>query len=301
MRICNFGRSFRVLALFCCLIASGAGAYANPACRSLVGHMADNTLYSARCHNHPGCLEEVVETGATAVLKASDGKTRRLQKAQRYNFVYRVPAAGAANSLVIAQIKQLDAGHRAIKPSKVRMQRYPISFACVGRRQNESLPQWPHSEVRGRDLPSVDYDRYDAFHRNGFTTSDEDHVLRSSLHVRYHNGQACVSTQDPVRRAQFLLHDHKSFAWRTGTFFLRVGLYTTTATGDEYQKVAEYKRLKVIVTNYRQSGEQPRCFSFSTKAGRPESTRLDISIRDIEKQAAAYPYDLTRQWSFELE
>jgi hypothetical protein len=226
-----------------------------------------------------------------------------LLKGQRYNFAYKTPQGGLPNSVVVVQIKQLDVTPRtSIEPSPVRLRRYGIDFACFrSQRGDASLPQWPPEGVRGRDLPAIPYAQFDEFHRQGFTSADEDRFLRENLHFRYFNGQTCVSTLDPIRRAQFLMHDPQHFATKIDTLFISLGMSPTKANAQEFETIRKYERLKILVSNYRRGTNPQGCVAFSSKAGRPESSRLDVVVRDIERQVQAYPFDQSRNWSFELK
>jgi hypothetical protein len=281
-----------------------ASAQANQYCQAFFDQMADDTLYAARCAQ-AGCLDKVVNTGGPSALQGADGAVRPLKKGQYYNFIYKTPSSGGTpNSLVVVQIKQLDATARAtVAPSPVRMRRYALDFACYRGRQDVSLPDLPPATVRGGELREIDYNKYDQFHRDGFTSSEEDRFFQNNLHLRYFNGRTCVSTLDPARRAQFLLHDHKQFSGRFEQFFISVGLTANKANAGELETVRKYARLKVLVSNYRRGSQPQGCAAFSTKAGGSNSIRLDVVVRDIEQQVqAGFPgYDTSRSWSFLLE
>jgi hypothetical protein len=265
-----------------------------------MSQLEPDTLYVANCTGQSSCLEKVTDVGGLSALLSADGSTHQLEKGKRYNFIFKVPQGGMPNSLVVVQVKQVDLiPKRVAEGSPVRMQRYRIEFACYRRHRDATSPQWPPEGVPGRNLPSISYSAYDEFHRNGFTNADDDRLLTTKFHVRYFNGQTCVSTLDPVRRAQFLMHDTNNFAGRTESFLVKLGAYSLPANaGDDAAK--QYERLKVVLSNYRRASDTQGCFGFSTKAGRSESLRLDVVVRDIERQVQAYPFDLSKSWSFGL-
>jgi len=288
-------------ALICGTVA--ASAQANQYCQAFFDQMADDTLYSARC-SQAGCLDKVVDIGGTSALWGADGAVRPLKKAQYYNFIYKTPSSGGRpNSLVVVQVKQLDATPRTTA-APVRMRRYALDFACYrGRPDNVSRPEWPPATVRGSELREIDYDKYDQFHRVGFTSSEEDRFFQKNVHLSYYNGQTCVSTLDPERRAQFLIHDHKNYASRFERFLISVGGTPNKANAGELETVRKYERLKVLISNYRRGSNPQGCAAFSTRAGGSNSTRLDVVVRDIEQQVqAGFPgFDTSRSWSFLLE
>lgn len=279
-----------------------ATAQPNQFCQIFSDTMDSDALYVANCKDSANCLQKVMtDFSGNALLQGVDGQRHKLKKAQSYNFLFKTLPGGMRNSLVVIQVKQMDVQMRN-QPSDVRLQRYALNFGCFRRQTNVPLPQWPPEDVH--NLPSVPYDSYDEFHRNGFTSSDEDRRLRA-FHVRYFNGSTCVSTLEPVRRAQFLIHDPQHYAGRTGTFFAHLGVYTTPANAQELDAVRKYEKLKIIVSNYSRPDLREGCFAFSTRAGGPKSTRLDLVVRDIERQVQAvqqdWSNDTTHTWSFELE
>ncbi len=278
-----------------------ASAQANQYCQAFFDQIADDTLCAARCSQRV-CLDKVVDAGGTSALQAADGTVRPLKKGEHYNFIYKTPSGGLPNSLVIVQVKQLDSTPRTtVAPSPVRMRRYGLGFVCYRQQRDASRPEWPPATVRGSDLPEIAYDKYDQFHRDGFTSSEEDRFFHNNIHLSYFNGQTCVSTLDPVRRSQFLFHDHKNFAGRFDQFLISLGAGATKANAEELDTVRKYERLKVLVSNYRRGANPQGCAAFSTRAGGANSTRLDVVVRDIEQQVLAHPYDTSRNWSFLLE
>jgi hypothetical protein len=292
---------FSAAALLCGTLT--ASAQGNQYCQAFFGEMTDDTLYAARCAQ-AGCLDKVVEIGGNAALLSADGVVHQLKKGQLYNFIYKTPPGGLPNSLVVVQVKQLDATPRTtLAPSPVRIRRYALDFACYRGRHDVSLPQLPSDAVRGRDLPAIDYDKYDEFHRDGFTSSTEDRYFHNNVHLSYFNGQSCVSTLDPARRAQFLIHDHKNFAGRLERIFISLGAPPNKANAADLETVRKYERLKVLISNYRRGSNPQGCAAFSTKAGGSNSVQLDVVVRDIEQQVqAGFPlYDTSRNWSFLLE
>jgi hypothetical protein len=281
-----------------------ASAQPNQYCQSFFDQMAPDTLYVANCTAQANCLKKVVDYGGNAVLQAADGSTDQLKKAEPYNFIYKTTSEGLPNSLVIVQIKQLDAARTNPTPSPVRLRRYAFNFACYQGSRNAPAPQWPSADVRGRDLTAIPYSNYDEFHRTGATNAEQDAILRTRLgfHVRYNNGvsRTCVSTLDPERRAQFLMEDWRNYAGHVGGFFISLGAYSTTASAQSLDDVRKYERLKVLLSNYSRGGKTEGCVGFSTKAGGPQSTHLDIVLRDIERQVQASG-DTSRTWSFALQ
>src|ERR1700686_71305 len=135
-------------------LLGGMGAVSaqpNQYCQAFFNQMTSDTLYVANCAAQ-NCLKKVVSLGGTAVLQAADGSTDRLKKGEPYNFIYRTSSDGLPNSLVIVQVKQLDAATTNSKPSPVRLRRYAFNFACYRGERNVSFAQWPSAKVRGRDL-----------------------------------------------------------------------------------------------------------------------------------------------------
>jgi len=293
---------FSVAAFLCGMVT--ASGQVNQYCQAFFDQMADDTLYAVRCAQ-AGCLDKVVDFGGGSALLGADGAVHQLKKGQLYNFIYKTPSTGGMpNSLVVVQVKQLDATPRTtVAPSPVRIRRYAMDFACYRGQHNVSLPELPPATVRGRDLHPIDYDKYDQFHRNGFTSSEEDQFFHNNVHLRYFNGQTCVSTLDPERRAQFLFHDPKHFASRVERIFISLGATPPAANAGELEGVRRYERLKVLISNYRRGSNPQGCAAFSTRAGGENSTQIDIVVRDIEQQVqAGFPlYDASRNWSFLLE
>ena len=292
-----------LLASFAALATCIASAQAQPDeyCRLLAPKMESNKLYVATCLNGPSCLSTVVSSAGGAVLQGSDGQQHQLNPGQNYRFLLKTATDGTnVNSLVVIQVKRLDATSRGA-PAPVRLRRYPLDFACVGfNRGGASVPEWPPSEVHGRNLPSVPYDKYDQFHRYGFTTPDETDRLRQ-FHVSYFNGQSCVSTTDPIRRAQFLFTDRQDYHGYVVSAVTRFGIFATEANAQSLETMSKYEDLKVLLGNYRRPPNTAGCFSFSTRAGAVKSVRLDLTISDIEQQVRTAPFDSSQSWSFDLQ
>lgn len=295
----------RSLALIFFLVGTATATAANNQyCRAFFDQMADDTLYVASCSGRDNCIEKVVtDLSGNSMLLKNDGTVQQLLKGLKYDFVYKTLPSGLPNSVVVIQVKQIDAPVKtSLAASPVGMRRYGIDFACFrGKRGDAVLPQWPPEVVRGRDLRLMPFEKFDEFHRQGSTSADEDDFMRSNLHFRYFNGQACVSTLDPIRRAQFLMNDPKDFAGKIQSFFISLGMSPVKPNEDSVAQVKKYDRLKILVSNYRRGMSPQGCVQFSSKAGRPESTRLDVVLRDIEQQVQTFPIDTSQSWSFELK
>jgi hypothetical protein len=278
-----------------------AEAQPDPYCQSLAPLMNSKTLYVVTCAHGSGCIQPVVYSGESAFVQGTDGALHRLNPGQSYRFLYKTFEGNTTvNSLVAIHIKRLDVLPRGVStPSPVRLRRYALDFACVGFKKNVTLPAWPGEDVQGRNLPSVPYDKYDQFHRFGYTSPDESALLKQ-FHVSYYNGQQCVSTTDPVRRAQFLFTDRGSYHGPWVSLATRFGIYTPEANAQDIASIARYESLKVLVSNYRGSANTSGCFSFTTRAGAARSAKLDVTISDIEQQVRSAPFDTSESWSFQL-
>lgn len=286
-----------VTVLASCVVS--ATAQPNAYCRNLAPLMKSNTLYVAYCMRGENCLEPVVNSGGTDLVQGQNG-LHRLSPGQRYRFLYKTSTDSTnVNSLVAINVKQLDISPRGT-PSPVRLRRYPFHFACVGFRNDVSLPGWPGKEVQGRNLPSIPYDKYDQFHRFGFTSPEETALLKK-FHVSYFNGQECVSTTDAIRRAQFLFTDRQDYHGPFVALAFRFGAYTASANAQSLETIAKYERLKVLVSNYSRPANTAGCFSFTTRAGAAKSIKLDVTVSDIEQQVRSAPFDSSRSWSFDLQ
>ena len=204
----------RLLASFAALATCIASAQAQPDeyCRLLAPKMESNKLYVATCLNGPSCLSTVVSSAGGAVLQGSDGQQHQLNPGQNYRFLLKTATDGTnVNSLVVIQVKRLDATSRGA-PAPVRLRRYPLDFACVGT-STEAAPRCRsgrQARCTAEICPAFPTTSTIQFHRYGFTTPDETDRLRQ-FHVSYFNGQSCVSTTDPIRRAQFLFTDRQDY------------------------------------------------------------------------------------------
>src|SRR5581483_360262 len=163
-------------------------------CSALIDKLAGNTLYAANCTSGPNCLQRVIETLNGAVLEKADGSTEGLRPGSKHHFIYKIEPSVIQNSLVVVQFKRLEnPARQGATPVPVRLKREAVPFGCSGFARNTPLAPWPPEGVSGSQLPQVAYANYDQFHRLGFTSGDDDHLLRKKFHVRYFNGQDCNS------------------------------------------------------------------------------------------------------------
>ncbi len=276
-------------------------------CRALINSILPNTLYSVHCAHEAKCVSRVVYSTNGAVLERADGTTSYLRRGRHYHFIYKVLPTFAQNSLVVVHIKRLDNPSRdKSSPARVKLQRKSIQFGCRGFSKHVKLRSWPPSAISERYLPSVGYDKYDHFHRYGYTSGDEDRVLRNKFHVRYNNGNGCVSTLDAERRWQFLFEDRTNVPGVIAAFLARLNLYASSANAAALEQVRKFAKLKVLVTNYasekdRNGAIAPACFGFAISTGGSRTVRVDVSVSDVESVAPLFPFDATKDWSFNVQ
>ncbi len=283
-----------------------AGGY----CSRFADKMDAGSLYAASCARSSTCLAKVVTNvrGETGIIKR--GKFQLLERKRRYTFLYKTDPMGpmgATNSLVIARIKLVAAAPlHNVKPPDVEIKRYGFHFACVADvyKGDESLAAWPSDppHAKRQVFQRIPFDKFDHFHRYGFTTGDTDKELRQNthFHVVYYNGKSCVSTLSRSRIRQFLLEDRDNVPWFIVSVANRLGGFFDV-TRAEAQQAEKYEKLRVIVTNYQRKPNQSGCFEFTTRAGTAESKTLEISVGDVEKQVQSYPFDISKTWSFDLK
>jgi hypothetical protein len=276
-------------------------------CHAYINSIDPDTLYVVNCTAGTNCTHRVVYSTAGAVLEQDDKTTSYLRHGRKYHFIYKVSPPVAQNSLVVIHIKRLDNPARdSSSPVRVLMRRKSINFGCHGFYKHVRIPSWPPKNISDERLPSVAYENYDQFHRLGYTSGDEDYLLREKFHVRYDNGSGCVSTLDTARRWQFLFEDRTNVFGRIAAFFARLGIYTPTANAAALDQIKKFEKLKVLVANYASlkgpDGKvTPACFGFSVYTGGTKTVRLDISVSDIESVAPFFPFDAAKAWSFDVQ
>jgi hypothetical protein len=288
----------RVLLGLTALFPLASVANANAACEQQSNRMQAGALYVLLCNGNCLARVERVEGGKHA-LRHNDALVQ-LSRGRRYQFLYKPLNPVASNSLVVVQVKRRETQSGSEKPAPVELRKDAIRFACVGRNRSASVEGWPPEGVAGRAAPNIGYASYDRFHRYGFTNADDMTLLRK-FHVRYFNGQTCVSTLDPVRRTQFLFHDHLNYPSRPLAFVARLGFYVSEANAQELDAIKRYERLRVILTNYQRAASAQGCFEFSVRTG-PATAGIDLVLRDLESQASRLPtFDTTARWSFDVK
>ncbi|HWV40408.1 hypothetical protein [Pseudorhodoplanes sp.] len=287
----------RVVLGLTALFTLASGANANTACENHSNRMQAGALYALLCNGNCLARVERVDIGKHA-LRQNDALVH-LSRGRRYQFLYKPQNPVASNSLVVVQVKRLETSSGSEKPVPVELRRDAVRFACVGRNRSASVEAWPPEGVSGHAAPKIGYTSYDRFHRYGFTNADDMTLLRK-FHVRYFNGQSCVSTLDPVRRTQFLFHDHMNYPSRPFAFAARLGLYVNEANAQQLDAIKRYERLRVILTNYQQAASSQGCFEFSVRTG-PATAGIDLGLRDLERASRVPTFDTTARWSFDVK
>lgn len=288
-----------------------ASAYANEYCRAFIDQMETGTLYAVKCRNNSSCLQKVAKPklfSDDAFLIAENKELETLEPSGRYNFIFKTEQNFSRNSLVVVQTKRLDNPARIeMKPVGVKIRRDALKFSCQLFAENVFQSAWPRDDARGDQVPSVSFDKYDQFHRYGYTAKEERSHLWNRFHVAYHNGSTCVSTLDPARRFQFLLYERNNIPSKFVAFLERINVLSPSAAlAANKSEMAKYEKLKVVVTNYQivknptETRPGAGCFGFSASTGGNKTATLTVSMSDLEENAPYFPLDQTVTWNFEV-
>jgi hypothetical protein len=148
-------------------------------CTILLSGKSPGELYVAppNCDT-PDCVQQVV------LLDRNSGTSQLpLSANQTYQFLYKTTDTTVVNSLVAVQIKHLGTDqfiNENKTPVRVILRREGTPFACNGK----TGPFGSADDITG--VESVEYERYDRFHRwRGFYAS-KDAYLHEKFHIYYH-------------------------------------------------------------------------------------------------------------------
>jgi hypothetical protein len=246
-----------------------AAAQSDAYCAGLQELMQPNQLYLATCSSGPNCLTPVTQDTA-------------LKDKAMHRFAYRTGATGVRNSLVVVQLKYAGTPP-ADRVADVKLTRYPFDFACYRRSRDHVQSAIPADPENPDRASSVSYRSYDEFHRYGYTNTDNRQKL-SGFHTRYFNGERCVTTTDPDRRAQFLFERRDAVAGGFSSVWRRVAGDGTALAGVESNDMRRYEQLHVVLSNYKKRALVNGCFSFAMRA---QGGAVEIGLSDIEENVAA--------------
>jgi hypothetical protein len=255
-------------------------------CKRFASSMSPDTLYIANCTGDASCLQPVQASG-------------QLQSKKPYRFLYSTGATGIKNSMVVVQLKHVGSSPQQ-KPADVQLARDALNFACVGFRKNVYRQSWPGNVDSEEALPALPYDKYDQYHRRGYTSRSEAQYLHDDFHTNYFDGDACVSTLEPVRRGQFLLFARRDVSDRTSSLINRFGGSVGESVADD-TVVKRYERFKIILTNYQKESQASGCFSFSARG---DGAELEVSLADLEEKAkygTIFDRHTLKTWNFQLK
>jgi hypothetical protein len=297
--------NYRGCAFAICILASGTcslQAAPNDAyCSRYIDQMDPRALYVATCLGNPSCLSRIESAGDRAFMVARGQPPVQLQRNRTYRFLYKTPDDEIVNSLVVIQLMQIGSTPRKVdKPVDVQLAREALNFACRAFRQNIYRASWPADVDEDTRLPTVDYDKYDQFHREGYTSLAEAGFMTRDFHTQYFDGDTCVSTLDPPRRSQFLLFARRNVETRVSSFFNRFGAKPDEAIAAPEERPQQYERLKVLLSNYQKQPHKSGCFSFNARG---TGSQLQVSFSDLEdkvRHATFWDFDRMATWTFDL-
>jgi hypothetical protein len=270
------------------LVSVGSHGHASdPYCQTFAAKLDPALLYAVK----EGCFDRACITTFDAPTTGEEGNGS-LGKGAHYRFIYVIGNSTITKSPFIVKAMYTDQTAPGIvaKPS-VNLARDRLRFAC--------RPGWlwavngSHKRYEAPPLPSdweatghrveIPYDKYDQYHRRGYTDPDNLSQL-DQFHVGYENASTCSFTNDSARRPYFLFTDQEklsNFIDRLVARFNAAPVTQLIAGGAEYRKVTSYTRLELTMSNYEKEAQTRGCISFPVEGAHDA---VDLQLVDLEWQ-----------------
>lgn len=171
-------------------------------CTTLLSGKTPGELYVAplapnKC-NSPDCVQQVILAD-----KIAGTSQITLAANQTYQFLYKTTDTSVVNSLVAVQIKHLGTDqfiNENKNPVRVILRREETPFGC----NNKTQAFGSADDING--VESVEYDRYDQFHRWRSFYVSKDAYLHENCHIYYHRDKydyVCAGSDDSDRAPLF--------------------------------------------------------------------------------------------------